>query len=208
METIILLQDDPSTLSRAVEIITSGGVVAFPTDTVYGIGTRADSEKAVERLYLIKGRSLDKPIPLMLGDLGQLDKVVQHISPVAKRLTERFWPGPLTLILLKQTGLPINLTAQAGIGVRIPDHPFARALLKQCGPLAVTSANLSGYPEALNAQEAIKQLGGRLELVVDGGDSPGGCASTVVDLTSGQPRIARPGPVTGEMIEQALRYNA
>ncbi|MBN2256656.1 MAG: threonylcarbamoyl-AMP synthase [Anaerolineaceae bacterium] len=204
MKTFVLLQSDPLALQKASEIIIASGLVAFPTDTVYGVGVRADKEEAIEQLYMIKARSAEKPIPVMLGNMKQLKKVVRFISPAARRLAERFWPGPLTLILPKRPNLPVNLTNLPGIGVRIPDHPFARALCLKCGPLAVTSANLSGNPEALNVQGVLQQLNGKLDLVVDGGDSPGGVASTVVDITGEKPCIIRSGLVTGEMITQAL----
>ena len=204
MKTRLLIQNDPHALSLAVELLQSGEVVAFPTDTVYGIGVRADSEDAIEKLYQIKARSFDKPIPVMVAAVGQLEQVAGTVPASARRLAARFWPGPLTMVLPKRAGLPDNLTHLPGVGVRIPDHPFALDLLKRCGPLAVTSANLSGQPEALCAKKVLAQLEGLLALMVDGGDSPGGTASTVVDLTGTKPCILREGPISAEMITQAL----
>jgi L-threonylcarbamoyladenylate synthase len=204
METQLIAQDDPQVLSLAVELILAGEVIAFPTDTVYGIGARADSEAAIEKLYQIKARSFDKPIPVMVATVGQLEQVVNFVSVDARRLAARFWPGPLTLVLPKRASLPDNLTQLPGVGVRIPDHRFALNLLKRCGPLAVTSANLSGQVESLSAKAVLSQLEGLLVLVVDGGDSPGGTASTVVDLVGEHPRILRQGPISAEKITQAL----
>jgi L-threonylcarbamoyladenylate synthase len=204
METQLLAQDDLQALNLAVELILAGEVIAFPTDTVYGIGARADSEAAIEKLYQIKARSFDKPIPVMVATVGQLDQVVNSVSVAARRLAASFWPGPLTMVLPKQASLPDNLTQMPGVGVRIPDHPFALNLLKRCGPLAVTSANLSGQPESLSAKAVLEKLEGLLALVVDGGDSPGGMASTVVDLIGEQPRIVREGPISGDRITRAL----
>lgn len=204
METQLITQEDPHALNLAAELLLAGEVVAFPTDTVYGIGVRADSEAAIEKLYQIKTRSFDKPIPVMVASIGQLKQVAGTVSADARQLAVSFWPGPLTIVLPKRADLPDNLTQMPGVGVRIPDHPFALKLLKRCGPLAVTSANLSGQVEALCAKTVIEQLGGRLALIVDGGDSPGGTASTVVDLTGEQLRILRVGPINAEMITRAL----
>ncbi|MGA9398200.1 MAG: L-threonylcarbamoyladenylate synthase [Anaerolineaceae bacterium] len=205
MNTLLRSQTDPATLPAAVEIIKAGGVVAFPTDTVYGIGVMANSIKAIDRLYQIKGRSFDKPIPVMIGRMEQLDLIVGSVPQAARRLAERFWPGPLTLVLPKNPDLPVNLTHLPTVGVRIPNHEFTLALLGRCGPLAVTSANLSGRSEALNTLEVMNQLGGSLELIVDGGTSPGRTASTVVDFSGSSPQILRKGPITEKMIELALK---
>jgi L-threonylcarbamoyladenylate synthase len=208
METQLISQDDPQALNLAVELLLAGEVIAFPTDTVYGIGVRADSEAAIEKLYRIKARSFDKPIPVMVATVGQLEQVANTVSADARRLATGFWPGPLTMVLPKRADLPDNLTQLPGVGVRIPDHPFALNLLKRCGPLAVTSANLSGQAEALCAKAVLAQLEGRLALVVDGGDSPGGTASTVVDLVGEEPCILREGPISAEKITQTLAHPA
>ncbi len=204
MKTRLIDQENPQALSLAVEFLQNGEVIAFPTDTVYGIGVRADSEGAVENLYRIKARSFEKPIPVMVASVDQLGRVASFISSDVQRLAARFWPGPLTIVIPKGENLPKNLTHLPGVGVRIPDHPFILSLLKRCGPLAVTSANLSGQAEALCAKAVLYQLEGRLALVVDGGNSPGGIASTVVDLTGEKPRILREGPIREEQIIRAL----
>jgi L-threonylcarbamoyladenylate synthase len=204
MDTRLLKQNDPRVLRLAVDLLQADEVVAFPTDTVYGIGVRAVSTPAIEKLYQIKARSLDKPIPVMIAEVQQLERLVQSIPDSARRLASQFWPGALTMVLPKRRDLPENLTNLPGVGVRIPDHPFVLELLRLCGPLAVTSANLSGQPEALDADAVMTQLGGRLALVVDGGASGGGVSSTVVDLSSGRIKILREGPINLSMIEQAL----
>jgi L-threonylcarbamoyladenylate synthase len=203
VNTLILSQNDPETLSAAVEIIKAGGVVAFPTDTVYGIGAMANSKKAIDRLYQIKGRSFDKPIPIMIADMDQLSQIVELVPQAAHRLADRFWPGPLTLILPGKTGHPDYVIPKT-VGVRIPKHEFTLALLGRCGPLAVTSANLSGKPEAQSALDVMDQLGGNLELIVNGGDLTGGKASTIVDCSGRHANIIRQGPITIKMIGDVL----
>ncbi len=205
MKTQLLDQTDLATLSTAIEFLRMGRVVSFPTDTVYGLAVLVGAPRAIEKLYQIKGRSFDKPIPVMVSRLDQLDTIVSSIPLTARRLADKYWPGPLTLVLPKRADLPANLTPLPSVGVRIPNHAFALALLDQCGPLAVTSANRSGKPETQSALEVLAQLGGRLELVVDGGRSPGGIASTVVDLTGSSPRILREGPISRGMIDQILK---
>ena len=205
MITRLIDQTDPAALPDAVAILRKGGVVSFPTDTVYGIGGLAGSSPAIDRLFSIKGRAFDKPVPVMIGRMDQLELIASSIPPAAHRLAEKFWPGPLTLVLPKRPELPVKLTSLSGVGVRIPDHEFTLALLEQCGPLAVTSANRSGAPETHSASEVLEQLDGSLELVVDGGHSPGGTASTVVDLSGSRARILREGPITQQMIDQVLQ---
>jgi L-threonylcarbamoyladenylate synthase len=204
MKTKFCKQDDPLALRLAVDLLRSGKVIAFPTDTVYGIGVRADSAAAIEKLYQIKARSMDKPVAVMIAEIQQLEQLAESVPDTARCLARWFWPGALTMVLPKRPDLPVNLTSLPGVGVRVPDHPFTLELLRRCGPLAVTSANLSGHPEALNANTVMEQLGGKLALVVDGGDSQGGIPSTVVDLSQGSPRVLREGPITSEMIDQAL----
>lgn len=204
MKTNLLSQDDPQAFDLAVKLIRAGEVIGFPTDTVYGIGARADSESAISKIYQIKARVLDKPVPVMVAFIEQLESLVDHIPDAARRLAEHFWPGPLTIVLPKSKNLPGNLTRLPGVGIRIPDHPFILGLLKICGPMAVTSANLSGKPETRQAGVVLEQLNGLLPLVVDGGDSPGGVPSTVVDLTVEPPRILREGPLSAEMIARVL----
>jgi len=203
-ETAILPADDPASARRAVEILGQGGLVAFPTDTVYGVGALVSKPQAIAQLYVVKGRSGEKAIPILLGDLAQLRLVALEVSETARRLAAHFWPGPLTLVLPKQPWLPGEISSQSTIGVRMPDHPIALALMSQTGPLAVTSANLSGGENSVTALQVLEQLGGLIPLILDGGQTPGGSPSTVVDCTAVEPRILRPGPVSLEQILEAL----
>ena len=178
-------------MQKALAVLRAGGLVAFPTDTVYGLGVLAFNNKAVERLFQAKERSASKAIAVLIGEIGQLSSVSGQVMPVALTLARRYWPGALTLVVASHPDLPTNLSPQPTIGVRMPDHPFARALLRRAGPLATTSANLSGGANPRNAQDVMAQLEGRVELVIDGGEAPGGIPSTVVDCTQELPRIAR-----------------
>lgn len=195
---------DPGALERAREIIQRGGLIAFPTDTVYGIGASAFDQDAIEAIYLVKERSHLKAIPILIGDPGEIGRLAASIPPSAERLIHHFWPGALTLVLPIHPDLPPNLSEGETIGIRVPDHLPARELLRATGPLAATSANLSGQPSALTAQEVQHSLAGRLDLILDGGPAPGGLASTVLDLTADPPRILREGPVSAAEIQEIL----
>ncbi len=189
-------EPDPE-LAAAAALLRAGELVAIPTDTVYGVGAIAWDRAAVARLYTAKLRSADKAIPLLLADSADLDLVAAGVSPAARRLAERFWPGPMTLVVPRAAGVPDEVTAGgATVAVRVPDHPLARALIRLAGaPLATTSANLSGHPSPVTADEVAAQLAGRVALILDGGRCPGGVPSTLVDATGTPPRILRPGPL-------------
>lgn len=204
--TEVLLADNEQSLSRAVTLVHEGQVIAAPTDTVYGLVCRYDSSQAMHELYRVKDRPPEKALPVLLGDESQLEKViVGSVSTLAQELITRFWPGPLTLILPALPHLPSVLTAGGStVGVRIPDQPFLRALARQAGPLASSSANRSGGPECSTAAQVLAQLDGRIPLLVDGGATPLGQASTVLDLSGETPRILREGPL-GETIREMLK---
>ena len=202
MHTQILSASDPLAIQRALEVLRAGGLVAFPTDTVYGLGSLAFDQKAIESIYVAKDRPLEKAIPILLADVDQLDRVARDIPALALRLAARFWPGPLTIIVPKRVDLPAAVSATATVGVRVPDNDVARALLRAAGPMAVTSANLSGRESPRTVSEVIAQLDGRIPLVLDGGETRGGVPSTVVDVASGaEPVILRAGPITLEQIK-------
>jgi L-threonylcarbamoyladenylate synthase len=205
MDTRIVDARSLVALESAVETLEAGGLVAFPTDTVYGIGAVAFDEEAIRSIYAAKGRPEDKAIPILVGDMPDLDRVALSLPPAARRLAERFWPGPLTLVVLKHPGLPRAVSSTETVGVRMPDHPIARALLRQSGPLAVTSANLSGQASPRTASEVLEQLRGRIPLIIDGGQTPGGTPSTVLDCTQSEPVILRDGPLTLEDILAAIK---
>jgi L-threonylcarbamoyladenylate synthase len=206
MKTEILSADYPVALRHAVDILNNGGTVAFPTDTVYGLAALPFYQEYVERLYRIKGRNSSRAIAVLIGEISQLDRIAQSPNQTALRLADRFWPGPLTLIVPRNPELPEALSPTPAIGVRLPDHPVALDLLRLAGPLAVTSANLSGHQNTNTAQEVLEQLGGRIHLVIDGRRTPGGVPSTVVDCTQLQPVILRPGPISLSEIRSALDF--
>ena len=192
-----LLPDDASGRAEAVEVLRAGGLVAMPTDTVYGVGVALDAPDGLARLFAAKDRPFDRAIVLLVADLEQAASV-GSLSSAARLLAERFWPGGLTLVLRQAPGarLPSVLTAGAStIGVRIPDHECPRALARALGPLPVTSANLSGRPDARDASEVLAQLGSRIDLVLDGGPARGGVPSTVVDCSGDLPRVLRAGAI-------------
>lgn len=189
-------QHEGAALHQAIEHVRSGGLIVLPTDTVYGLGCGVFSVSGIKTIYQLKGREAEKAIAVLLADLEQIDIVAGPCLPGTYHLVERFLPGPLTLVVKKQPGLPVELSTLPTVGIRIPNHPFARALLRACGPMAVTSANLSGHPSSTNITEVIKQFGEQIPMIIDGGQSPGGQSSTVVDCTSEEPRILREGPIT------------
>lgn len=204
METEIRSAQDPQAISTAVARLQAGELVAFPTDTVYGLAASAFDSRGIDQLYAVKERDSLKAIAVLLSWPAELGLVAAAMTPIASRLAERFWPGPLTLVVPRHPGLPANISTTATIGVRVPDHPVALAVLRLTGPLAVTSANLSGKESASTAQEVLDQLGGRIPLILDGGRTPGGLPSTVVDCTGLAPVILRQGPVTTEELANAL----
>ena len=204
MKTEILSATSSDAITRALEILRAGGLVAFPTDTVYGVGALAFDGKAVESIYTAKDRPIAKAIPVLIGDIGDLDKVAISIPSTALKLASRFWPGPLTILVPKKQELPEAVSATSTIGVRVPDHDTARALLRAAGPMAVTSANLSGRASPTTAEEVLAQLGGRIELIIDGGKTPGGVPSTLVDCTGDEIRVLREGPITEEELRSAF----
>jgi L-threonylcarbamoyladenylate synthase len=195
METLVLPSDHPEALPLAERILQQGGLVAFPTDTVYGLAATAFSASGIDRLFAAKGRAADKAIAVLVGNLEQLDLVAAGLTELAYQLARRFWPGALTLVVPRHPGLPDNLSPLPTIGVRMPNHPLALALLNRSGPLATTSANLSGGTNPLSAADVMAQLDGRIDLVIDGGLVPGGKPSTVVDCTGPEIRLLRAGPI-------------
>lgn len=201
MKTEIIPATD---IQPALNILKQGGIVAFPTDTVYGVGALAFDNAAIESIYTAKDRPLEKAIPILIGDLNDLETVGINIPDMALRLAARFWPGPLTCIIPKKHTLPPAVSATSTVAVRIPDHPHALALLRAAGPMAVTSANISGAASPISAQEVFEQLNGRIPLILDGGETPGGIPSTLVDCTGETPVILREGPVTMENLISAL----
>jgi L-threonylcarbamoyladenylate synthase len=195
MQTEILPASSEDAIPRALTALSAGSLVAFPTDTVYGVGALAFDGKAIESIYTAKDRPIEKAIPVLISDLSELEKVATDIPEIAFKLASRFWPGPLTILVPKRADLPESVSASPTVGVRVPDHEVARALLRAAGPMAVTSANISGAQSPVRAEEVYEQLGGRILLIIDGGQTPGGVPSTLVDGTTPEIRILREGPL-------------
>lgn len=200
MDTLLLSTQDPNALPLAIQTLASGGLVAFPTDTVYGLAAGLFNSEGIDRLYEAKSRSANKAIAVLIAEIDQLSRLTPGLTPSAQRLAARFWPGALTLVVPKHPDLPANLSPLPTVGVRMPDHLFARALMRLTGPLATSSANISGESNTLDARQVMEQLEGRVELILDGGTVPGGVPSTVVDCTQDPPIILRQGALSSETI--------
>lgn len=197
---------DVAAIRRAAGVIRAGGLVAFPTETVYGLGADGLSASAVGRIFAAKGRPQDNPLILHVATPEDARRVVSGIPPLAQRLMERFWPGPLTLVLPKRPEVPDEVTAGlATVGVRMPDNTVALTLIAESGvPIAAPSANASGRPSPTSADHVIADLAGRIDMVLDGGPSLVGVESTVLDMTSSPPQVLRPGGVSVEELEEVL----
>ena len=206
MQTEIMPTTHPRAIEVALQLLNSGGLVAFPTDTVYGLGAPAFLPRGVTRIYAVKGRPRTKAIPILLKGADTMAKVAEDIPLEAWLLAEKFWPGPLTMVLRRKSAVPKVVTAGGpGVAVRVPDHQFALSLIEAAGgALAATSANRSGQPDPVTAEEVLGHLGGRIDLILDGGRCPGGIPSTVVDLTASQPTVLRVGAIEREQLEEAL----
>jgi len=195
MRTVVL-EAASGYAEQALQVLRSGGLVAFPTDTVYGVGALAFAADAVARLYWAKERPAERAIPILLGRASDVGTVAEDVSDMATTLARRFWPGPLTLVVRKAPDVPNSVASGPTVGVRVPDHAIALAILQAAGPMAVTSANVSGQVPARTAREVTAQLDAKVDLVVDGGMTPGG---------GDAPRILRPGPISMNDIQAALR---
>lgn len=208
METTILKinRQKPEGLEQAARTLQKGGLVAFPTETVYGLGAVYNNEPALLKVFAVKGRPADNPLILHIYHLDQLNQIVNSISPAAERLIQRFWPGPLTLIFPKKAEVSPVVTANLNsVAVRMPSDPAAQELLRLTGiPVAAPSANLSGKPSPTHGEHVINDLLGKIELIIDAGQCPDGVESTVLSLMGEEPVILRPGTVTREQLEPVL----
>lgn len=192
-------------IAEAAALVQAGGLLAFPTDTVYGLGTTAWDAQAVARIFAAKERPPEKAIPILIADLAGAGELLADWPAGLAELAARFWPGALTLVAPASRAVPEIVTAGTGtVALRVPDHPAALALLRRTGPLAVTSANRSGWDSPVTAGEVLAQLDGRIDAVLDGGLCPGGLPSTVLDLTQSPPQVLRSGPVSEQEIYSAL----
>lgn len=204
MKTIIKKVTEKS-IKEAGELLKAGGIVAFPTDTVYGLGAVFSDEAAVQKIFEAKGRDEGKPLSILVGCPEQVELLAAEIPEKARRLMECFWPGALTVILKKRPEISAKITAGgATVGVRMPDHPVTLSLLQAAGsPLAAPSANTSGKRSSVTAEDVKEDLSGRIDMLLDGGACPVGLSSTVVDLSGPEPLILREGIITKAMIDEA-----
>ena len=200
-EITILEGSRADSIRKAVHVLRQGGVIGFPTDTVYGVGAHSSIAAGIEKLYAIKRRDHQKAIPLLIARPEDMAEVAVHVPDIAWRLAERFWPGPVTIVLSKASSVLPVLTAGANsVAVRLPAHAVALRLISTLGsPLAATSANVSGQTEAVTAQQVQTAFGGRVELILDGGRCSGGVPSTVIDATVFPPVIRRHGTIVREV---------
>jgi L-threonylcarbamoyladenylate synthase len=199
-------QPDRHALLRAAAILRDGGVVGYPTDTLYGLAANPASAAAMAQLYRIKGRPVDLAIPLIASGLGQIEAAGGVLDPRSRRLAEAFWPGPLTLVIQAWAELDARVHAGRGtVAVRVPDHAVARLLADACGwPITATSANRSGEPAATDPEGVRAALGGLIDGVIDAGPSPGGAPSTIVDAGGTVPVLIRAGAVAWDRVLECL----
>ena len=194
---VVVASNDPQALPWAVDALDRGALVVIPTDTVYGLAARLDRPVALQRLYEAKGRPADRAIPVLISDVRRLGDLTSDLPDGAEEFAARFWPGALTIVLPRSAAVPDGVTAGGEtVGLRMPAHPFALELIEACGgALAVTSANRSGLPSLSEAGAVAEALGDEVEVIVDGGRTPGGQASTVITLTATGPAVLREGPI-------------
>jgi L-threonylcarbamoyladenylate synthase len=211
MKTIILKinskKPEKEKIKIAASILRRGGLVAFPTDTVYGLAADATNSKAVKKIFEVKKRPLTNPLPILIAKKRDLKKYTGKISAEIKKITDKFWPGPLTIVLKKKKMISNAVTADLPcVGVRVPDNAVALALIQTLGrPLAATSANLSNRPSPKTATAVKRDLDNKIELILDGGKTKLGRESTVLDCTSSPPTVRRPGTITMATIEKILK---
>lgn len=196
-----------SLIAAAVKILKKGGVIAYPTETFYGLGADAENVKAVEKVYNIKGRDYKDPVSIIIGDRRDLARFAEDVPEVAGTLMEKFWPGGLTLVFRASSSVPPRLTGGTGkIGIRLSSNIIASRLSKVLsGPITATSANLSGAEECSSADEVINCFKDRIDAVIDGGQTPGGLGSTLVDVTTDPPTILREGIIRSALLKNTLR---
>ena len=210
METMIervdALQPDAQIMERAGKLIAAGELVAFPTETVYGLGGDALRPEAAAKIYAAKGRPSDNPLIVHIADFSDMERVAREVPEQAKRLADAFWPGPLTMIVWKSDAVPSATTGGMDtVAVRMPDHPVALELIRKSGCLiAAPSANTSGRPSPTEARHVAEDLSGRISMILDGGSVGIGIESTIIDLTEKQPMVLRPGYITPKMLSDVL----
>lgn len=204
MDTIVLPASEEDAILKGLNLLARGGILSFPTDTVYGLAADCANEDAIQSLFAAKGRDFNKAIAVLIGGMDQAFQLTDNLPSSAQILMHRFWPGGLTVIVNKKGGLPVSLSPTSTIGIRMPDHPVALEILRRFGPLATTSANLSGGKNPQTASDVLEQLEGKIPLLLDGGACKGGVPSTVVDCTGETVRILRYGAIMEHEINNAL----
>lgn len=193
-------------LTRAAEIIAHGGIIAYPTETFYGLGADATNEKAIQKIFAVKGRNFKNPVSLIIGQTDDIYPLVQDVPQTAQKLMAAFWPGALTIVFLAANNVSPLLTAGSGkIGLRVSSHPGARGIIQRLKrPLTATSANLTGAPECTRASEVAEQIGDKIDAIIDLGNTPGTKGSTIVDVTCTPIAILREGAISRKTIEKYI----
>ena len=205
--TVDPLNPDPAVLRTAAQALAHGLIVAFPTDTLYGLAVDPRNPRAVERLYAVKGRGFDRPLPLIAADQAQVSACAGSLTPLAGRLAAQFWPGPLTLVVPAHPSLDSRVHGFTGhVAVRVPAHALACALARVAGhPITATSANISGEPAAATAADVSRALAGQIDILLDGGSTVGGLPSTIIDVTGATPVLIRAGVVAWERVLEFVK---
>jgi L-threonylcarbamoyladenylate synthase len=193
-------------LTQAAEILANGGIIAYPTETFYGLGADATNEKAIEKIFAVKDRNLKNPISLIIGQADDVYPLVQDVPQAAKKLMAAFWPGALTIVFLAANNVSPLVTAGSGkIGLRVSSHPGAQVIVQKLRrPLTATSANLSGAPECTRVSEVAEQIGDKIDAIIDLGNTPGTIGSTIIDVTCYPPVILREGAISRKTIEKYI----
>lgn len=206
MKIVKIDKDNPDKdkILEAAELLKKGKLVVFPTETVYGIAVKADNPEAIKRLYIAKQRPLDKPITVLIAKKEQVDELAREVPESAKKLMDKFWPGPLTIVLKKKNVNDVLTAGGDTVGVRMPDHKVALLLIEEVGMIAAPSANISGNNPAVSAEEALKELDGLVDMIIDSGKTDIGVSSTVVDLSKDELVILREGSISKEEMEDVL----
>jgi L-threonylcarbamoyladenylate synthase len=200
-------QPEAAALAEAATILLAGGVVAMPTDTLYGLAADPFSVAAVARVFSVKGRSAERAMPLVAADLDQIVTQIGPLPELARRLAMTYWPGPLTLLVARPPSIPADVAGgRDEVGVRVPAHAVTRGLCRACGRLlTATSANVSGEPPSNDPDAIARALGDRVDLLLDAGHTPGGAPSTIVDVTGSEPRLVRPGAIAWDDVQACMQ---
>jgi L-threonylcarbamoyladenylate synthase len=202
------VRPDPAVLAQAADAVRAGGIIALPTDTVYGLAVDPFNAQAVQRLFAAKGRQLSRALPLIAADLAQLESGLGSLPPLGRLLAAQFWPGPLTILMKAAPAIPHDVIGGTGrVGVRVPDHAVARGLCRASERvLTATSANLSGQPAADRPDDLVASLGHQIDVLLDAGRTPGGPPSTIVDVSGGDVILVRSGAIDWEAVAACVRH--